>query len=90
MKKTVNKAVNKAAFETAHVEIEENKSEFKGRQYRVEKYEQGFIITMDHGSGFRACGKFGLWDEPFVYRNLKLAQEALAIFESQCIRSKDI
>jgi len=83
MKKTVSKAVHKAAFETAHVE-------YKGRQYRIEPQGQAFIITMDHGSGFRPCGKFGLWDEAFVYRNLQLAQEALAIFESQCIRSKDI
>lgn len=86
MKKTVNKAVNKAEFETAHVEIEENKTEFKGRQYRIEKYEQGFIIAMDHGSGFRACGKFGLWDEPFVYRNEYIAKLALAKFESERIK----
>lgn len=79
MKKTVNKAVHKGAFETAHVE-------YKGRQYRIEKYEQGFIITMDHGSGFRACGKFGLWDEPFVYRNEYIAKLALVKFESERIK----
>jgi hypothetical protein len=45
---------------------------------------------MDQGSGFRPCGKFGLWDEAFVYRNLKLAQESLAIFESQCLKLKNI
>jgi len=31
-----------------------------------------------------------LWDEAFVYRNLKLAQESLAIFESQCKKLKSI
>jgi hypothetical protein len=45
---------------------------------------------MDQGSGFRECGKFGLWDEAFVYRNLKLAEEAKAIFESQCKKLKNI
>ena len=79
MKKSVNKAVHKGAFETAHVE-------YKGRQYRIEPYEQGFIITMDHGSGFRACGKFGLWDEPFVYRKEYIAKLALAKFESERIK----
>jgi hypothetical protein len=48
------------------------------------------VITMDQGSGFRECGKFGLWDEAFVYRNLKLAEEAKAIFESQCLKLKSI
>ncbi len=83
MEKKVKKAVHKAAFETARVEL-------KTREYRVETFEQGFIITMDQGSGFRPCGKFGLWDEAFVYRNLKLAQESLAIFESQCLKLKNI
>jgi hypothetical protein len=62
----------------------ELKKEYTGRQYRIIPKGQGYIITMDQGSGFRPCGKFGLWDEPFIYRNLKLAQESLAIFESQC------
>jgi hypothetical protein len=83
MKKTVNKATHKAAFETAHIEYE-------GREYRIIPKGQGYIIIMDQGSGFRECGKFGLWDEAFVYRNLKLAQESLAIFESQCKKFKSI
>jgi hypothetical protein len=62
----------------------EVKKQYTGRRYKIEAQGQGFIITMDQGSGFRPCGKFGLWDEPFIYRNLKLAQESLAIFESQC------
>jgi len=83
MKKTVNKATHKAAFETAHVE-------YQGREYRIEQRGHKFVITMDQGSGFRECGKFGLWDEAFVYRNLKLAEEAKAIFESQCKKLKSI
>jgi hypothetical protein len=79
MEKKVKKAVHKAAFETARVEL-------KTREYRVETFEQGFIITMDQGSGFRPCGKFGLWDEPVVYRNLYLAQMALQQFEAKTIQ----
>ena len=62
----------------------EVKPAYSGRRYKIEAQGQGFIILMDQGSGFRPCGKFGLWDEPFIYRNLKLAEECLAIFESQC------
>jgi hypothetical protein len=79
MEKKVKKAVHKAAFETARVEL-------KTREYRVEPYNQGFIITMDQGSGFRPCGKFGLWDEPFVYRNTYIAKLALDKFEAETIK----
>ena len=83
MKKSISKAVHTKAFETSHVEYE-------GREYRITPQGQGYIIIMDQGSGFRPCGTFGLWDEAFVYRNLKLAQESLAIFESKCLRLKNI
>lgn len=83
MEKKVKKAVHKAAFETSHIE-------YHGREYKIVSQDQGYIIVMDQGSGFRPCGKFGLWDEAFVYRNLKLAQESLAIFESQCLKLKNI
>jgi hypothetical protein len=41
---------------------------------------------MDQGSGFRPCGKFGLWDEPFVYRNSYIANLALIKFEAETIK----
>lgn len=83
MKKSISKAVHTKAFETSHVE-------YQGREYRIIPQGQGYIIVMDQGSGFRPCGKFGLWDEAFVYRNLKLAQESLTIFESKCLKLKNI
>lgn len=80
MEKKVKKAVHKGAFETANVEL---KAERKRREYKFEQVGQGFVVFSEHGSGWRACGGDGLWsDEPRVYRNAQLAEQAVKHFLS--------
>jgi hypothetical protein len=53
----------------------------KGVTFRVEPSGLYFIITRNQGSGFKPCGKNGLWNEtPHLYRNQYLAQLALDFF----------
>jgi hypothetical protein len=52
-----------------------------GVTFRVEPSGLHFIICRNQGSGFKPCGKDGLWNEtPHLYRNQYLAQLALAYF----------
>jgi hypothetical protein len=52
-----------------------------GVTFRVEPSGLYFIITRNQGSGFKPCGKNGLWNEtPHLYRNQYLAQLALDFF----------
>jgi len=52
-----------------------------GVSFRIEPSGLHFIICRDQGSGFKPCGKDGLWNEtPHLYRNEYLAQLALAYF----------
>jgi len=53
----------------------------KGVTFRLEPCGLYFIITRNQGSGFKPCGKNGLWNEtPHLYRNQYLAQLALDFF----------
>jgi hypothetical protein len=53
----------------------------KGVAFRVEPSGLHFIVSRDQGSGFKPCGKEGLWSEtPHLYRNEYLAAQALAYF----------
>ena len=72
-KKTITKAVNTKAFETASVKIVEPVI------YQVRKSDQQFAVYLN-GS---VCDKFGKPGNAFYYRNEKLAFEALAYFQ-QC------
>ena len=52
-----------------------------GVTFRLEVSGLHFIICRDQGSGFKPCGKDGLWNEtPHLYRNEYLAQLALDFF----------
>jgi hypothetical protein len=54
-----------------------------GVTFRVEPSGLHFILCRDQGSGFKPCGKDGLWAEvPHIYRNEYLAQIALAYFSA--------
>ena len=49
--------------------------------FRAEPRGLYFIITRNQGSGFKPCGKDGLWNEtPHLYRNEYLAAQALTYF----------
>jgi hypothetical protein len=53
----------------------------KAVHFRLEVSGVNFIICRDQGSGFKPCGKDGLWSEtPHLYRNQYLAQLALDFF----------
>ena len=53
----------------------------KAVSFRAEPRELYFIITRNQGSGFKPCGKDGLWNEtPHLYRNEYLAAQALTYF----------
>jgi hypothetical protein len=53
----------------------------EGVTFRVEPSGLHFIVSRDQGSGFKPCGKDGLWsDTPHLYRNQYLAQIALDYF----------
>jgi hypothetical protein len=52
-----------------------------GVTFRIEQSGLHFILCRDQGSGFKPCGKDGLWNEvPHLYRNQYLAQIALDFF----------
>jgi hypothetical protein len=52
-----------------------------GVTFRAEPQGLYFIITRNQGSGFKPCGKDGLWNEtPHLYRNEYLAAQALLYF----------
>ena len=52
-----------------------------GVTFRAEVSGVHFIVCRDQGSGFKPCGKDGLWSEtPHLYRNEYLAQLALDFF----------
>jgi hypothetical protein len=47
----------------------------KGVAFKVEPSGLHFIVCRDQGSGFKPCGKDGLWNEtPHLYRNQYLAE----------------
>ena len=53
----------------------------KAVSFRAEPRGLHFIITRNQGSGFKPCGKDGLWNEtPHLYRNEYLAAQALTYF----------
>ena len=53
----------------------------KSVHFRLEVSGVNFIVCRDQGSGFKPCGKDGLWSEtPHLYRNQYLAQLALDFF----------
>ncbi len=53
----------------------------EGVTFRIEQSGLHFILCRDQGSGFKPCGKDGLWAEvPHLYRNQYLAQIALDYF----------
>ena len=52
-----------------------------GVTFRIEQSGLHFILCRDQGSGFKPCGKDGLWSEtPHLYRNQYLAAQALTYF----------
>jgi len=52
-----------------------------GVTFRIEQSGLHFILCRDQGSGFKPCGKDGLWsDTPHLYRNEYLAAQALTYF----------
>ena len=56
-----------------------------GVTFRAEPRGLYFIITRNQGSGFKPCGKDGLWNEtPHLYRNEYLAAQAIAYFIENC------
>ena len=53
----------------------------EGVTFRVEPSGLHFIISRNQGSGFKPCGKDGLWNEtPHLYRNEYLAAQAMLYF----------
>jgi hypothetical protein len=47
----------------------------EGVTFRVEPSGLHFIVSRNQGSGFKPCGKDGLWNEtPHLYRNQYLAE----------------
>jgi hypothetical protein len=53
----------------------------EGVSFRIEPSGFHFIVSRDQGSGFKPCGKDGLWsDTPHLYRNQYLAVQAMLYF----------
>jgi hypothetical protein len=53
----------------------------EGVSFRIEPSGFHFILCRNQGSGFKPCGKDGLWsDTPHLYRNEYLAAQALTYF----------
>ena len=53
----------------------------EGVTFRVEPSGLHFIVSRNQGSGFKPCGKDGLWAEvPHIYRNEYLAVQAMLYF----------
>ena len=56
-----------------------------GVTFRLEVSGMHFIICRNQGSGFKPCGKNGLWSEtPHLYRNEYLAAQAVLYFIENC------
>jgi hypothetical protein len=56
-----------------------------GVTFRLEVSGVHFIVCRDQGSGFKPCGKDGLWSEtPHLYRNEYLAAQAVLYFIENC------
>ena len=52
-----------------------------GVTFRAEVSGVNFIVCRNQGSGFKPCGKDGLWSEtPHLYRNEYLAAQAVLYF----------
>jgi hypothetical protein len=63
------------------IELTESAEATAGVSFRVEPSGLYFIVSRNQGSGFKPCGKDGLWSEtPHLYRNEYLAAQALAYF----------
>jgi hypothetical protein len=63
------------------IELTEPVEVMAGVTFRVEPSGLHFIVSRNQGSGFKPCGKDGLWSEtPHLYRNEYLAAQALAYF----------
>jgi len=53
----------------------------EGVSFRIEPSGLHFIVSRNQGSGFKPCGKNGLWAEvPHLYRNEYLAAQAMLYF----------
>ena len=56
-----------------------------GVTFRAEVSGVHFIVCRNQGSGFKPCGKNGLWSEtPHLYRNEYLAAQAVLYFIENC------
>ena len=56
-----------------------------GVTFRLEVSGVHFIVCRNQGSGFKPCGKDGLWSEtPHLYRNEYLAAQAVLYFIENC------
>jgi hypothetical protein len=56
-----------------------------GVTFRLEVSGVHFIVCREQGSGFKPCGKDGLWSEtPHLYRNEYLAAQAVLYFIENC------
>jgi hypothetical protein len=63
------------------IELTEPVEVTAGVTFRIEPSGLHFIICRAQGSGFKPCGKDGLWSStPHLYRNQYLAQIALDFF----------
>jgi hypothetical protein len=55
----------------------------EGVSFRIEPSGFHFIVSRNQGSGFKPCGKDGLWAEvPHLYRNEYLAVQAMLYFSA--------
>jgi hypothetical protein len=63
------------------IELTEPVEVTAGVTFRAEPSGLHFIVSRNQGSGFKPCGKDGLWSEtPHLYRNEYLAAQALTYF----------
>jgi hypothetical protein len=63
------------------IELTEPVEVTAGVTFRLEVSGLHFIVSRNQGSGFKPCGKDGLWSStPHLYRNQYLAQLALDFF----------
>jgi hypothetical protein len=63
------------------IEHKETTEPVEAVSFRVEVSGMHFIVSRNQGSGFKPCGKDGLWSEtPHLYRNEYLALLALDYF----------
>ena len=63
------------------IELTEPVEVTAGVTFRAEPSGLHFIVSRNQGSGFKPCGKDGLWSStPHLYRNEDLAAQALLYF----------